>query len=135
MNALSGKRRVESDFLTPTIPPGVDIPEEVAKQNAIYDMILVERISAPEATEVGIFIPKVEGADKKYLGYVLSVPTGYGLESEQGRIQPLEEIAPCKVGDIVFVQDPWGIGPKNQQYGERCFSFHKAKHILAVVKK
>ena len=38
-----------------------DIPEEILKFNAIYDMILVERINAPEKTDFGLFLPKVEG--------------------------------------------------------------------------
>lgn len=61
------------------------------------------------------------------------MPSSYGLESEQGRVQPIEEIAPYKIGDIVYIQDPWGIGPKDQLVGERCFSFHKAAHILGLI--
>ena len=38
----------------------------------------------------GLFIPKVEGQDKKLVGLVLSMPSDYGLESEGGRIQPIE---------------------------------------------
>lgn len=91
--------------------PGLDIPEEIKIQNAIYDMFLVERLSAPEKTDFGLFLPKVEGKDKKQIGIVLSVPKGYGLESEQGRVQSLEEICPTiNVGDTVFIRDPWGIG-------------------------
>jgi len=33
------------------------------------------------------------------------------------------------------VRDPWGIGPKNIALGGRFFSFHKANHITAIVKK
>ena len=47
---------------------GVDIPEEIAKQNAIYDMILVERYSTPLKTDFGLFLPKIEGKDQKHLG-------------------------------------------------------------------
>jgi hypothetical protein len=75
-------------------------------------MILVERLSQPgllghyhlnniddylksnvlylETTTGGLFLPKIEGKDLKQLAYVLSVPQGYGLESEQGRVQPLK---------------------------------------------
>jgi co-chaperonin GroES (HSP10) len=83
---------------------GVDVPEEIMKSNAIYDMILVERYSAPEKTSAGIFLPKVEGKDQKTLGKVLSVPSDYGLESENGRLQPISEIAPYKKGDVVFIR-------------------------------
>ena len=61
------------------------------------------------------------------------MPTDYGLESEQGRVQPVDEIMPYKVGDIVYIRDPWGIGPKNIPYGDRCFSFHKAIQITGKI--
>ena len=115
---------------------GVDVPEEIRRQSVLYDMILVERISAPEQTVSGIFLPKVEDKDKKQLGKVLSVPGTYGLESEQGRVQPNLEICPnIEPGDVVFLRDAWGIGPKDQEVGERKFSFHKAAHITGVVRK
>mmetsp|Transcript_26192 Transcript_26192/g.26437 ORF Transcript_26192/g.26437 Transcript_26192/m.26437 type:complete len:170 (+) Transcript_26192:44-553(+) len=113
---------------------GENIPEEISKQVAIYDMILVERFSAPPKTESGLWMPQTVGKDRKHLAYVISVPSSYGLESEQGRLQPIEKIAPYKAGDIVWVTDPWGIGPKDQEVGERCFSFHKADHISAVMR-
>jgi len=90
LHALSRKGKAEPAIVKETIPPGSNIPPELANDNAIYDMILVERLSTPETTTVGLFLPKIEGKDQKHLGYVLSVPQGYGLESEQGRIQPLE---------------------------------------------
>lgn len=117
----------------PTFIVGENIPEDIKKQSAIYDMILVERFSAAEKTDFGLFLPKIDGKDQKHVGKVLSVPTSYGLESEQGRLQTIEEIAPYKVGDIVYIQDPWGIGPKDQTVGQRCFSFHKAAHILGKI--
>ncbi len=81
-----------------------NLPEEVAKHNAIYDMILVERISAPERTSTGLFLPKVDGKDQKKIGKVISMPTSYGLEGENGNILPIEQISPFKVGDIVFIK-------------------------------
>ena len=83
---------------------GEDIPEEIMKQSAIYDMILVERISSPAKTISGLFLPVVEGKYKRHLGKVLSIPTSYGLEGENGRLCPIQEIAPFKVGDIVFIK-------------------------------
>lgn len=113
---------------------GKDIPEEIAKQQAIYDSILVERYNAPQQTATGLFLPTVEGKDQKHVARVLSVPT-YGLESEQGRIQGPEEVCPYEVGDVVYVRDPWGIGPKDQQVGDRCFSFHKSGQITGFVRR
>ena len=132
---LNALRRVAAGSAAPVISPGENIPKEIACQNAIYDMILVERCSMPEKTTGGLFIPQIEGKDNKHVGLVLSVPKEYGLESEQGRVQPINDIAPYKVGDYVFIQDPWGIGPKDQKIGDRMFSFHKAAHILAVMRK
>ena len=109
---LNARRKVkEIPDEVASFTPGLEIPEEIKNQNAIYDMFLVERLSAPEKTDFGLFLPKVEGKDKKQIGIVLSVPKGYGLESEQGRVQSIEEICPTvKVGDTVFIRDPWGIG-------------------------
>ena len=97
-------------------------------------MILVERFSQPEKTDFGLFLPKVEGKDEKHLGKVISVPAGHGLEGEQGRVAPIAEIAPFNVGDVVYIKDAWGIGPKDQEVGQRCFSFHKAAHITGIIK-
>lgn len=133
--AQHARRSLAEEYKPPEYSVGVDIPPEIAQQSCIYDMILVERLSTPEQTSGGLFLPKIEGKDQKRLGKVLSVPpSSYGLESEQGRVAGLDEIAPCKVGDIVLLRDPWGVGPKNEEIGPRCFSFHKAVHILAVVK-
>jgi co-chaperonin GroES (HSP10) len=88
-----------------TYEVGVDVPEYLTTMKPIYDMILVERFSVPTKTQSGLFMPtEVEGADQKHLGVVLAVPADYGLESEQGRIQPIAEIAPYKVGDKVYIR-------------------------------
>lgn len=120
---------------------GEDLPPEVTKimDQPIYDMILVERYSAPEETETGIYLPPgPEGKDRRHLGKVLGIPS-YGLESEQGRLQPMNELISCgepalKVGDVVYLKDDWGIGPKNIEVGERKFSFHKALHVIGIVR-
>jgi co-chaperonin GroES (HSP10) len=100
-------RRGEVEANTPTTPKyvhGVDIPDEVLQHQAIYDMILVERINAPLATSSGIILPLIEGKDQKKIGIVLSMAQEYGLESEQGRIQDMNEIAPYSIGDYVYVK-------------------------------
>jgi co-chaperonin GroES (HSP10) len=129
------RKRDGSDNL-PTAPEyvvGDDVPEEISRNKAIYDMILVERFSQPERTGGGLFMPKTEGKDEKHLGKVLSMPT-YGLESEQGRLATPSEIMPYTIGDVVYIRDPWGIGPKDLEIGPRCFSFHKAQQISGVVR-
>lgn len=139
--ALSARAKNAPDLLGASLPSpgksfvvGENVPEEIMKQAAIYDMILVERYSAPERTSVGLILPKTEGKDQKHVGRVLSMGN-YGLESENGRVQGPEEISPFQVGDDVYIRDPWGIGPKDQVIGDRCFSFHKAAHITGVIKK
>ena len=58
-NSQLGARLGKTDAFTsnkaqgPKFLPGVDVPAEIACQNAIYDMVLVERISMPEQTQVG----------------------------------------------------------------------------------
>jgi len=130
------KRTFEVERVDKGPDPGTEIPAEIAAMKPIYDMILVERVSAPKQTNSGLFLPTTEGDDQKRLGVVLSVPeVGYGLESEGGRVQSFDEMAPVKVGDMVYVRDPWGIGPKNIEIGGRCFSFHKANHVTAIVQR
>ena len=68
------------------------------------------------------------------MGKVLSIPTSYGLESEQGRVQGINEIIDFQVGDVIVLKDPWGVGPKDQEVGNRCFSFHKAAHVVGVLR-
>lgn len=132
---LTALKRVVSGSAAPIQEPGKNIPEEIANQQCIYDMVLVERVSVPATSSGGLFMPQVEGQDKKLVGLVLNMPLDYGLESEGGRIQSIEEIMPFKVGDYILLKDPWGIGPKDQPVGDRFFSFVKAERIGAVFRK
>ena len=124
----------------PSYVVGEDIPLAIQNlmKEPIYDMILVERYSAPPKTVGGIILPPgPEGKDRRKLAKVLAIPK-LGLESEQGRVQPMNELVrtnpDLKVGDRVYLQDDWGIGPKNIEIGTRKFSFHKANHIIGVVR-
>ena len=101
---LFARRGADVNKEQPSYVVGENLPVEVSTDSAIYDMILVERISAPERTSFGLFLPKVEGKDQKHLGKVISMPVDYGLESEQGRVQPIEEILPFNLGDIVYIR-------------------------------
>ena len=111
---LSALKRMKAGSAAPIEEPGKNIPEEIAAQQCIYDMILVERVSMPESTgsttllisislvftltwfwffsfiDAGLFIPRVEGEDRKNVALVLNMPKSYGLESENGRIQSIE---------------------------------------------
>lgn len=88
----------------PTFIVGEDVPEEILKHHCIYDMILVERYTSPTKTSFGLILPEVEGKDRKHVAKVISIPTSYGLESEQGRLAPISEICPYNIGDLVFLQ-------------------------------
>lgn len=90
---------VKQDYIV-----GENIPEEMLKLHPIYDMILVERFSEPERTSAGLFMPKVEGRDRKHIGKVVAKPTKHGLESENGRVQSIDEIMPYNVGDMVVLR-------------------------------
>lgn len=93
----------ETNFETSTFTVGSDVPPEIAKHVCIHDMILVERYSSPRTTASGLIVSATEGKEKKQLGKVLSIPN-YGIESAQGKLTPINDIAPYKVGDQVFVK-------------------------------
>lgn len=88
-----------------TIPGCVNheanLPVELVSYSTINDMVLVERISAPDRTAGGLFLPKIEGKDQKHLGIVLSTPKSLSQESNYAHSDP---IVPYEVGDIVFIR-------------------------------
>ena len=50
---------------------GEGIPDDILRHQCIYDMILVERFSSPTKTSFGLFLPVIEGKDRKHLGMLL----------------------------------------------------------------
>mmetsp|Transcript_2321 Transcript_2321/g.3039 ORF Transcript_2321/g.3039 Transcript_2321/m.3039 type:complete len:150 (+) Transcript_2321:2-451(+) len=105
--------------------------EELEKTEALYDLVYVERISPPEQTSSGLFLP-VKEDPPMHLAKVISV--GTGLEGESGCRTQNKGIKP---GDYVYTKFPWGIGPKDEQCGEdgniRRFSFIRYQDIAAVL--
>lgn len=83
---------------------GENVPEEVMKLQAVNDMILVERFSSPEQTIGGVYIPKAQGADRKRLGKVISVPTEFSSITNTGRVRSPNELTDLKVGDVIVVE-------------------------------
>ena len=69
-----------------------------------------------------------------HLAKVVSV--GAGGQGESGVLAENANIAP---GDYVYCKHPWGIGPKDEQFGqdgeERRFSFLRYADIAGVVQK
>ena len=64
------------------------------------------------------------------------VAPGDGAVGDSGAVT---ENAGVASGDLVYCKFPWGIGPKDEQFGEegevRRFSFLRYQDIAAVVKK
>jgi co-chaperonin GroES (HSP10) len=61
-------------------------------------------MSSPEISVGGIILPKKGEKDQKHVGVVVSVPSDGGLESDSGALQPIEKLAPYKVGDVVYIR-------------------------------
>jgi co-chaperonin GroES (HSP10) len=78
------------------------IPEEIKKMQALNDMVLVERISAPSQSRSGLFMHHTDAKDRKQLAKVLSVPINE-MTSQSGRKRPVSEMISFKVGDSVYV--------------------------------
>lgn len=106
---------------------------ELTKQNAVYDLIYVERLPPPETTSSGLFLVVPEDPPM-HLARVVSV--GQGQEGEGGHVSSLKDLSP---GDLVYLKFPWGIGPRDEQSGEegnlRRFSFIRYQDVAAVVNK
>lgn len=103
--ALRNALRSNPALSAAEVVAGVDLPDEISKLRAVNDMVLVERISAPEKTASGLFIRATEGRDKKHLAKVISVPdANQKIVNEHGNVIPVSTILPCKIGDTVFVK-------------------------------
>ena len=87
----------------------MELDEGALTAKTIYDMVLVERIPPPPATETGLYKPEEE-QPKLHLAKVLSV--GPGREEENGILASMPAISE---GDTVVVKNPWGIGPKDEE--------------------
>mmetsp|Transcript_26343 Transcript_26343/g.40802 ORF Transcript_26343/g.40802 Transcript_26343/m.40802 type:complete len:162 (-) Transcript_26343:250-735(-) len=93
-----------------------------------YDMVLVERIQGKPKTSSGLYVPEQE-LPRLHLARVLSM--GPGREEENGMITAMPNF---KVGDVVVLKDPWGIGPKDEETSDgRKLSYAMAKNIAAVL--
>jgi co-chaperonin GroES (HSP10) len=107
--------------------------ETFTRQQALYDLVYVERIKPPEQSAGGLFLIAAEDPPM-HLAKVVSV--GAGGQGESGKVVENGGIQP---GDLVYCKHPWGIGPKDEEFGEdgeeRRFSFLRYTDIAAVVRK
>lgn len=105
--------------------------EYIEKQEALYDLLYVERLPPPEESSGGLILVATEDPPM-HLAKVLSV--GSGQEGETGHLTPNRSV---KKGDYVYLKWPWGIGPKDEQSGDegnvRRFSFIRYQDVCAVV--
>ena len=107
--------------------------EAFTRQQALYDLVYVERIKPPETSAGGLFLVAPEDPPM-HLAKVVSVGAG-----GQGKSGLVVENAGLKPGDLVYCKHPWGIGPKDEEFGEdgqeRRFSFLRYTDIAGVVRK
>ena len=103
------------------------------RQEALYDLVYVERLAPPQTSSGGLILLEPEDPPM-HLARVVSV--GDGAVGDSGAVTKNEGVAS---GDLVYCKFPWGIGPKDEQFGEegevRRFSFLRYQDIAAVVKK
>eukprot|EP00612_Vaucheria_litorea_P000592 CAMPEP_0171459054 /NCGR_PEP_ID=MMETSP0945-20130129/4487_1 /TAXON_ID=109269 /ORGANISM="Vaucheria litorea, Strain CCMP2940" /LENGTH=147 /DNA_ID=CAMNT_0011984987 /DNA_START=124 /DNA_END=567 /DNA_ORIENTATION=- len=104
-----------------------ELPSQAAKQQALYDMVYVERLPEAQKMTSGLFLPSKTNP-KMHVCKVVSM--GPGREGESGNLVPNSGIKP---GDLVYVKDPWGIGPKDDEFSNRKFSFVRFENICALV--
>eukprot|EP00636_Phaeomonas_parva_P019205 CAMPEP_0118854560 /NCGR_PEP_ID=MMETSP1163-20130328/2726_1 /TAXON_ID=124430 /ORGANISM="Phaeomonas parva, Strain CCMP2877" /LENGTH=146 /DNA_ID=CAMNT_0006787305 /DNA_START=116 /DNA_END=556 /DNA_ORIENTATION=+ len=103
------------------------VPEEAAVQNALYDMIYVERLGEDTQSAGGVFLPTMSGSNQDlHMARVLSV--GDGREGENG-LRTMN--GSYKEGDIVFLRNAWGIGPRDEEFRGRKFSFVREQDVCA----
>ncbi|CAN0211932.1 unnamed protein product [Phaeothamnion confervicola] len=104
-----------------------ELPTQAARQQALYDLVYVERIPEEAKMSSGLLLPGKENP-RMHVCKVISI--GSGREGESGIVVPNAGIQP---GDLVYVKDPWGIGPRDDEFSFRKFSFVKYQNICAVL--
>eukprot|EP00903_Cladosiphon_okamuranus_P007982 g7704.t1 len=104
-----------------------ELPSQAQRQQALYDMVYVERLPEEQQMASGLFLPSKENP-KMNVCKVISV--GGGREGESGHVTPNDAVKP---GDLVFVKDPYGIGPRDDEFAGKKFSFVRYTSICAVI--
>ncbi|CAN0441877.1 unnamed protein product, partial [Discosporangium mesarthrocarpum] len=96
---------------------------QAARQRALYDMVYVERLPEEQQMSSGLFLPTKENP-RMHVCKVVSL--GHGREGESGHITPNASLKP---GDLVYVKDPFGIGPRDDEFSGKKFSFVRYSSI------
>jgi len=94
---------------------------------AEWQYLLVERLEAPTETQGGLFLPST---DQDPLHMVRIVSIGSGLVGESGMLTTIENLGP---GDVAYVKQPWGIGPRDENWEGRKFSFIRSHDVLSRI--
>ena len=118
----------------------IDVDEEVARAEPLHDLLYIERFAPEEKSESGLIWMPVAEDPPMHLGRVVSL--GNGHVGGSGVVTPMDGV---KVGDVVWLKHPWGIGPKDESFsaegagedgegGEmRRFSYMRYQDICGVV--
>ncbi|CAM9611827.1 unnamed protein product [Ectocarpus sp. 12 AP-2014] len=104
-----------------------ELPTQAQRQRALYDMVYVERLPEEQQMTSGLFLP-AKANPRMHVCKVVSV--GNGREGESGHVTPNDAVKP---GDLVFVKDPYGIGPRDDEFAGKKFSFVRFTSICAII--
>lgn len=127
-NSPRGLRPDDKSCATSSFSSCTELPEAVRGMQPLGDMLLVERIKVEERKASGLLVEYKEGDNdsKRHFAKVLDI-------SPQLKEQPNYD-GVIKVGDVVYVTDPWGIGPKDIiSDDKRQFSIVRASKVIAKV--
>jgi len=94
---------------------------------AEWQYLLVERLEPPTQTQGGLFLPST---DQDPLHMVRIVSIGSGLVGESGVLTQIQNL---KAGDVAMVKQPWGIGPRDETWEGRKFSFIRSHDVLSRI--
>ncbi|CAM9895887.1 unnamed protein product [Sphacelaria rigidula] len=90
-------------------------------------MVYVERLPEEQQMTSGLFLPTKE-QPRMHVCKVVSI--GSGREGESGHVTPNDAL---NVGDLVYVKDPYGIGPRDDEFAGRRFSFVRYTSICGII--
>ena len=130
MRVYSGASEHTSIFEMSNEEYFASLPEDIRKMKGPFEMCYVERVTPPEQTAKGLYVPLKD--DEATLQTVRIIMIGDGEVGESGTQVPIDGLK-GKEGFFAHTKQPFGIGPRDDIIGERKFSFVRNRDILAVV--
>ncbi|CAM9840598.1 unnamed protein product [Ascophyllum nodosum] len=125
MTRAAGPQRIRDTHVRMSV--ATELPTQAARQQALYDMVYVERLPEEQQMASGLFLP-TKANPRMHVCKVISL--GHGREGESGHVTPNDQVKP---GDLVYVKDPFGIGPRDDEFAGKKFSFVRYTSICAVI--